>query len=104
MQSLVAESILVTSRPPQKESHMPADQKRTATIQLNNKDNPTLVKLSLPHEITERELSTLIYEKIVKDIVFRHTGCSCLSGRISLLIASKFQDALHVDLGPIQAQ
>jgi hypothetical protein len=82
---------------------MPADQKRTATIQLNNKENPTLVKVSLPHKITEPELSTLIHEKIVKDIVFRHTGCTCLSGRINVLLESEFQEALQVDLGVTQA-
>jgi hypothetical protein len=76
---------------------------RTATIKLNNKENPTLVKVSLPHKITEPELSTLIHENIVKDIVFRHTGCTCLSGRISVLIESEFQDAVQVDLETTQA-
>jgi hypothetical protein len=78
---------------------MPADQHRTATLHLNNKDNPTLVRVSLPHKITEKELTTLIHEKIVKDIVFKHTGCTCLSGTINVLIESEFKEAMQVDLG-----
>jgi hypothetical protein len=40
----------------------------------------------------------LINESIVKNIVSRHTGCTCLSGTINVLIESVFQDAIHVDL------
>jgi hypothetical protein len=83
---------------------MSAAHHRTAIIQLNNNEKPTLVKVSLPHKITEPELSTLINDKIVRDIVFRHTGCTCLSGRISVLIESEFEEALRVELGPAQAQ
>ncbi|MBV8280142.1 MAG: hypothetical protein JO170_33440 [Verrucomicrobia bacterium] len=77
---------------------------RHATIHLNSNESPTLVKVSLPHKITRPELSTLINDKIVNDIVLRHTGCTCLSGRISVLIESEFEEALRVELGPAQAQ
>jgi hypothetical protein len=72
--------------------------KRTATIQLNNAQNPTVVRVQLPPKITRAELSTLINEAIVNDIVQRHTGCTCLSGTINVLIESVFQEAVHVDL------
>lgn len=78
---------------------MPAEQNRTATLRLNNNEHPTLVRVSLPHKITQPELSLLINEGIVKNIIARHTGCTCLSGVINVLIESEFQDAVRVDLG-----
>jgi len=83
---------------------MLAEQKRTATIHLNNNEHPTFVRVMLPPKITTLELSQLINEGIVKNIVSRHTGCSCLSGTISVLIESVFQEAVHVDLGAAQAR
>ena len=75
-----------------------ADQKRVATLRLNNEQNPTLVTVSLPTKITQPELSTLINDAIVKNIIARHTGCTCLSGTINVLIESEFQQAVQVDL------
>lgn len=83
---------------------MSSEQKRTATIRLNNNEKPTLVRVSLPHRITEPELSKLINESIVRNIIFKHTGCTCLSGTISVLIESEFQEAVHVDLGTTRAR
>ena len=76
---------------------------RTASLSLNSNEHPTFLRVSLPRKITEAELTTLIHEKIVKDIVFRHTGCSCLSGTINVLIESVFQEAIQVELGPARA-
>lgn len=83
---------------------MAEEQKRTATLRLNNKEKPTLVRVSLPHKITQPELSHLVNEEIVKNIVFPHTGCTCLSGTINVLIESEFQEAIQVDLGRVQAR
>jgi hypothetical protein len=77
---------------------MPIDTKRAASIQVNNNENPTFVKVTLPTKITLPELSELINEGIVKNIVSKHTGCTCLSGRINVLIESEFQQAIVVDL------
>jgi hypothetical protein len=41
---------------------MAAETKRTASVRLNNNENPTFVRDSLPHKITEPELSKLINE------------------------------------------
>jgi hypothetical protein len=79
-----------------------ADAKRTAKLHLNDKVNPTMLRVQLPHKITKQELSTLVNDAIVQDIVFRHTGCTCLSGTINVLIESVFQDAVEVDLGAAQ--
>jgi hypothetical protein len=78
---------------------MAMESKRTATLQLNNNEKPTFLRVQLPSKITEAELSTLINESIVKNIIAKHTGCTCLSGTINVLIESVFQEAIHVDLG-----
>ena len=81
---------------------MAAEQERVATLQLNNKEKPTLVRVSLPRKITRGELSLLINEAIVNNIIKTHTGCTCLSGTINVLIESEFQEAVRVDLGKAQ--
>ena len=77
---------------------MATDSKRMATLQLNNNEKPTFLRVQLPPKITPDELSTLINESIVKNIVAKHTGCTCLSGTINVLIESVFQEAVQVDL------
>ncbi len=72
--------------------------KRTAHVRLNNNDNPTFVRVTLPTKITQPELAVLINEGIVNNIVRKHTGCTCLSGRINVLIESEFQEAVAVEL------
>lgn len=75
-----------------------AEKERTATLQLNNKEHPTVLKVTLPTKITRDELSVLINERIVNDIIARHTGCTCLSGTINVLIESVYQEAMRVEL------
>ena len=77
---------------------MPAEASRTARLHLNDKVNPTMLRVQLPHKISREELSTLINESIVNDIVKRHTGCTCLSGTINVLIESVFEQAVEVNL------
>ncbi len=82
---------------------MAEERTRTATLQLNNLEHPTVLKVTLPKKITREELNILINEKIVNDIIARHTGCTCLSGTINVLIESVYQEAMQVDLGPARA-
>ena len=82
---------------------MAEEKGRTATLQLNNVEHPTVLKVTLPRKITRDELNVLINEKIVNDIINRHTGCTCLSGTINVLIESVYQDAIQVELGPARA-
>jgi hypothetical protein len=70
---------------------------RRATLQLNDTAKPTFLRVSLPPRISEPELARLT-DHIVKNIVFPHTGCSCLSGTISVLIESVFQAAVQVEV------
>jgi hypothetical protein len=82
---------------------MAEEKGRTATLQLNNVEHPTVLKVTLPRKITRDELNVLINEKIVNDIIKLHTGCTCLSGTINVLIESVYQDAIQVDLGSARA-
>lgn len=81
---------------------MATEQGRVATLHLNNKEHPTVVRVSLPRKITRAELGHLINVGIVDNIISKHTGCTCLSGTINVLIESEFQEALQVDLGKVQ--
>jgi hypothetical protein len=74
-----------------------ASQARTATLHLNDKEKPTMLRVSLPPKITEKELARL-NDHIVQKIVFPHTGCTCLSGTINVLMESVFQDAVQVEV------
>jgi hypothetical protein len=75
-----------------------ADGKRTATLQMNDKAHPTVVRVQLPTKITQAELNHLVNQSIVQEIVFKHTGCTCLSGTINVLFESVYQEAVQVDL------
>lgn len=72
-------------------------EKRTATLRLNSNEKPTLLRVSLPPKITQPELAKLT-DHIVKDIVFKHTGCTCLSGTISVIIDNEMANAVTVAL------
>ena len=76
---------------------MATESGRQATLHLNGKEKPSLLRVSLPPKITEPELARL-NEYIVKNVIFPHTGCTCLSGTINVLIESVFQEAVHVEL------
>ena len=70
---------------------------RKATLQLNNNEKPTMLRVSLPTRITEPELAKLT-DYIVKSVVRPHTGCTCLSGTINVLFESTFADAVQVEV------
>jgi hypothetical protein len=78
-------------------ANMATNQARKASLHLNDRDNPTLVRVSLPSKITEPELAKLTAH-IVQDIVRPHTGCTCLSGKINVLYESVFQEAVQVEV------
>jgi hypothetical protein len=72
---------------------------RTATLRLNAKKDPTLLRVTLPTKVTERELAKLT-DHIVQNIIRTHTGCTCLSGTISVVFDNnELQNATHVELG-----
>ena len=71
---------------------------RSATLRLNSKDHPTLLRVALPPKITKPELSKLT-DHIVEDIIRRHTGCTCLSGTIAVVFDNnELQNAVTVHL------
>ena len=71
---------------------------REATLRLNSKDKPTLLRVALPPKITRDELSKLTTH-IVDDIIHRHTGCTCLSGTIAVVFDNnELKEAITVKL------
>jgi len=71
---------------------------RTATLRLNSKDKPTLLRVTLPPKITEPELAKLT-NHIVQSVIKVHTHCTCLSGTISVVFDNnELQNAMTVDL------
>jgi hypothetical protein len=71
---------------------------REATLRLNSKDKPTLLRVALPPKITRDELTKLTTH-IVDDIIHRHTGCTCLSGTIAVVFDNnELQNAVTVHL------
>jgi len=76
---------------------MSAQAARHAELRLNNNEHPTMLRVTLPHRIAEAELSQMT-NHIVQNIIRPHTGCTCLSGTISVLIDSVYQEAVQVNL------
>jgi len=74
---------------------MATQQARKAKLYLNNAEKPTMLRVTLPPKISEGELRALT-DHIVQNIVRPHTGCTCLSGTINVLIESVFQEAVEV--------
>lgn len=71
---------------------------RSATLRLNSKDNPTLLRVEMPPKITKDELAKLT-NHIVDDIIKRHTGCTCLSGTIAVVFDNNpLKEAVTVHL------
>jgi hypothetical protein len=72
---------------------------RSATLRLNSKDKPTLLRVELPPKITKAELAKLTTH-IVDDIIHPHTGCTCLSGTIAVVFDNNvLREAVTVSLG-----
>jgi hypothetical protein len=71
---------------------------RSATLRLDNKEKPSLLRVELPPKITREELARLT-NHIVDDIIQRHTGCTCLSGTIRVVFDNNvLKEAVTVNL------
>jgi len=64
----------------------------TATLQLDHAKN-----LSVPKGIPADKLLKL-NEAIVEKVIKVHTGCSCLSGTINVLLESNWEAPMQVNL------
>ena len=74
---------------------------REAHLRLNNNEHPTMLRVSLPPKITKPELARLT-DHIVENVIRPHTGCTCLSGTINVLIESIYQEAIAVPVAERQ--
>lgn len=71
---------------------------RSATLRLNSQEKPTLLRVTLPPKITKDELAKL-NDRIVDDVIRKHTGCTCLSGTIAVVFDNnELQNAVTVQL------
>jgi hypothetical protein len=76
---------------------MAQERGREAHLRLNNNEHPTMLRVTLPPKITKPELAKLT-DHIVENIIRPHTGCTCLSGTINVLIESVYQEAVRVEV------
>jgi hypothetical protein len=77
---------------------MESNMSRSATLRLNSNDKPTLLRVTLPPQITKPELGKLT-DHIVDAIIRKHTGCTCLSGTIAVVFDNnELQHAVTVQL------
>ncbi len=71
-------------------------QKRMATMQLDRSQGPATLRVEVPRDVNAGELAHL--NKSIVDVIRNHTGCSCLSGQISVLLESDWQKVVEVNL------
>jgi hypothetical protein len=69
----------------------------TATLQLDRAKSPSLLRVSVPKGIPADKLAKLNHE-IVEKVIKVHTGCSCLSGTINVLLESNWEAPMQVHL------
>ena len=71
--------------------------KRAAMLQLEKLVGRQSLHVSVPRQVVATDFSKL--GKSIIDLIRDHTGCSCLSGVIDVVLRNDLQDAIRVDLG-----
>ena len=69
---------------------------KVAELELGKLVGRQTLSVRVPRDITENDFAKL-GESII-DVIRNHTGCSCLSGMIDVVIHEDFQEALRVEL------
>lgn len=70
---------------------------RNASLQLEKLVGRQTLNVRVPREVTDRDFARI--GKSVIDVIKGHTGCSCLSGVIDVVVTGDFADAINVKLG-----
>jgi len=68
--------------------------KRVATMQLNKQG--TTLRVAVPADMTAGEVAHL-NSTIVEGVIKKLTNCPCLSGQISVLLESDWQQVMEVE-------
>jgi hypothetical protein len=69
---------------------------KTAAIQLEKFAGQQTLNVRVPSDITEKEFARL--GKPIIDIIKGHTGCTCLSGIIRVVLEEDMREAIMVQL------
>ncbi|UTP40328.1 hypothetical protein M9M90_03890 [Phenylobacterium sp. LH3H17] len=70
---------------------------RYAQMSLVKGLDSSVLKVSTPGDFVDKDFS--IVSKSILELIHKHTGCNCLSGRIKVVIEDDFEDVIRVDLG-----
>jgi hypothetical protein len=70
---------------------------RNASLQLEKLVGRQTLHVSVPRDVSEKDFGRL--GKSIVEVIKGHTGCSCLSGVIDIIVTGDFTDAIRVDLG-----
>ena len=70
---------------------------RNANLQLEKLVGRQSLHVSVPRDVTDKDFGRL--GKSIIDVIKGHTGCSCLSGVIDVIVTGDFTNAINVDLG-----
>jgi hypothetical protein len=70
---------------------------RNASLQLEKLVGRQTLHVSVPRDVSEKDFGRL--GKSIIEVIKGHTGCSCLSGVIDIIVTGDFTDAIRVDLG-----
>ena len=69
---------------------------RNASLQLEKLVGRQTLHVSVPRDVSDKDFAKL--GKSVIEVIKGHTGCSCLSGVIDLIVTGDFTDAIRVEL------
>jgi hypothetical protein len=75
-----------------------AAQPRVAKLKLERTDEGEILNVSVPSDIAERDFVTI--GKPILELIRRLTNCTCMSGRIKVVLNDDFNEVLQVNLGP----
>ena len=70
---------------------------RNASLQLEKLIGRQALHVSVPRDVSDKDFGKL--GKSIIEVIKGHTGCSCLSGVIDVIVTGDFTDSIRVELG-----
>jgi hypothetical protein len=70
---------------------------KVASVQLEKFTGRQTLNVTVPADINEKDFARL--GKSIIDVIKGHTGCTCLSGIIRVVLIDEMRDAIQVQLG-----
>ena len=69
---------------------------RYASLQLTNTPSGQVLTARVPSDLDEKDFG--LVGKAAFGLIYRLTGCNCMSGRISFVVEDNFADVIRVEL------